>query len=92
MKTFKSNKIVELLLNKARDHVKCADIDLGYVDMANEEINVALRLVEEKEGYTVDDVLNEMYEYTNWDKLAQNKKVWDYLDKLYRYKWELKRK
>lgn len=92
MKTFKSNKTVELLLNKARTHINNVDMDLDFADMANEEINIALRLAEEKKGYTTVYVLNEMYEYTNWDKLVQNKKAWDYLDKITRYKWELKRK
>ena len=90
MKTFKKNKTVELLLNNARTHIDCVDMDLHFVDMADEEINVALRLAVEKKGYTVVDVLNEMYEYTNWDKLRLNKKAWDYLVKINRCKYELK--
>ena len=81
MKTFKSNKTIQLLLNEARAYINYVDVDLDFADMAKEDINIALRLAEEKKGYTVVDVLNEMHEYTNWDKLVQNKKACVYLEK-----------
>ena len=90
MKTFKSNTTVKLLLDEARTHLQYADLDLIFVDMAYEEINVALRLSQEKKGYTIKDVLNEMHEYTNWNELTQNQKVCDYLNKVNTFKREIR--
>ena len=64
MKTIRNYKMVEMLLNKAREHVQLATEDLDYADMALEEIHVAVRISKPKKGYTIMDVINEIYEYT----------------------------
>lgn len=89
MKTFKKNKIVEMLLDKARDNAQLAEVDLDYADMASEEISVALRLATPKKGYTVSDVIDEIYEYTGiMNKDCVAKYICDVSD----FKWNYKHK
>jgi hypothetical protein len=92
MKTFKSNKTVELLLNNARTHIDCVDMDLHFVDMADEELNVAFRLAEPKKGYTAIDVLNEMDEYTGWNEMLKNSNINDYVFAVKNFMYEYKHK
>jgi hypothetical protein len=64
MKAIKKNKMVETLLDMAREHVQLATVDLDFVDMAMEEISVVMRIATPKKGYTEKDVEEEIYEYT----------------------------
>lgn len=79
MKTCKKDKTVEMLLKKARDHFQLATIDLIFVDMASQELNVAIRLAKPKKGYSIIDVINEMHEYTSWNEILKNPIVNDYV-------------
>lgn len=92
MKTFKKNTTIYMLLDIAKRHVELAEIDLDYLDMANEELNVAIRLSEEKKGYTIVDVINEMYDYINFKVLWENPKTANYIEKVSKFKFELKKK
>ena len=64
MKTFKKNKTVELLIEKARRHAHLATCDLDFADMACQEIFVAVGIATSKKGYGISDVIIEIYEYT----------------------------
>lgn len=88
MKTLKKNKMVEMLLDKARYHVQLATADLDFADMASEEISVAVRIATPKKGYTDKDVIDEIYEYTGI--LSKNTVVLKYLYALSDFKWEYK--
>lgn len=90
MKTFKKNATVEKLLEMAKRNVKLAETDLDFLDMASEELNVAIRLSEEKKGYSVDDVMDEMMSYTNFESLWNNPKTAKYLDEISSLKFKLK--
>lgn len=50
METFKKDKTVEMLLEKARNHFQFATINLNFVDMGSQELNAAIRLAESKKG------------------------------------------
>lgn len=89
MKTLKKNKMVEMLLDMARDHAQLAEVDLSYADMASEEISVAVRLASSKKGYTLSDVIGEIYEYTGiMNKGCVEKYILDVSD----FKWNYKHK
>ena len=79
MKTFKKDKTVEMLLEKARSHFQFSTNDLNFVDMGSQELNVAIRLAEPKKGYSITDVINEMDEYTGWYEILKNPIVNDYV-------------
>lgn len=91
MKTFKKNAMVYKLLDMAKYHVELAEIDLDYLDMAIEELNVAIRLSEEKKGYSVVDVINEMFSYTKFEKLWDNQKTASYIEKVSNFKFDFKK-
>lgn len=92
MKTFKKNKTVELLLKKARDHFQFGTMDLDFIDMGSQELNVAFRLAEPKKGYTASDVLNEMDAYTGWDEMLKNSDINDYVFALNNFRYDYKHK
>lgn len=48
MKNIKKDKMVEMLLDKARKHAQLATVNLDYADMAMEEISVAARIATPK--------------------------------------------
>lgn len=88
MKTLKKDKMVEMLLNKARKHAQLATVDLDYADMAMEEISVAVRIATPKKGYTDKDVIDEIYEYTG--VLNQSSVVSSYIYAVSDFKWSYK--
>lgn len=88
MKTFKKDKIVELLLDNARQHANLATSDLDFADMACEEIYLAVRLATPKKGYGVNEVINEIYEYTGI--MNKSSAVSDYIFAVNNFKWEYK--
>lgn len=88
MKTFKKDKMVEVLLDKARRHVQLAAVDLDFADMAYEEMSVATRMAISKKGYTEKDVIDEIYEYTGL--LNQNSVVTNYIYDISDFKWKYK--
>lgn len=90
MKTFKKNKTVELLLKKAHNHFQFATIDLDFIDIGSQELNVAFRLAEPKKGYTDIDVLNEMYAYTGWNEMLKNSDINDYVFALNNFRYGYK--
>lgn len=91
MKTFKKNSMVEKLLDMAKYHVELAEINLDFLDMAIEELNVAIRLSEEKKGYSIVDVINEMYSYTKFETLWNNQKTASYMEKVSNFKYDIKK-
>ena len=88
MRTFKKNKMVEMILERARYHAQLATVDLDFADMASEEISVAVRFAIPKKGYTVKDVIDEVYEYT--ELLNQNSVVANYICAVSDFKWQYK--
>lgn len=92
MKTFKKDKTVELLLEKARDHFQFATINLNFVDMGSQELNVAIRLAEPKKGYSIIDVVDEMNEYTGWNEILKNPIVNDYVFAIVSVKFQYEHK
>lgn len=50
MKTLKYDKMVKMLLDKARSHAQLATVDLDFADMASEEISIAARIAIPKKG------------------------------------------
>lgn len=92
MKTFKKDKTVELLLEKARGHFQFATINLNFVDMGSQELNVAIRLAEPKKGYSIIDVVDEMNEYTGWNEILKNPIVNDYVFAIVSVKFQYEHK
>ena len=92
MKSFKKNKTVELLLEKARDYFQFATINLNFVDMGSQELNVAIRLAEPKKGYSIIDVVNEMNEYTGWNEILKNPIVNGYVFAIVSVKFQYEHK
>lgn len=88
MKTIKKDKTVEMLIDKAWLHAQLAAVDLDFADMASEEISVAARVAIPKKGYTVKDVIDEIYEYTGL--LKQNSVVTNYIYAINDFKCEYK--
>ena len=88
MKTFKRNNTVELLIENARYHAHLATCDLDFADMACEEISVAVRNATPKKGYGINDVINEIYEYTGI--LNKSSVVSDYILAVSNFKHEYK--
>lgn len=88
MKTFKEDKMVKVLLDKARSHVQLATMDLDFADMAYEEMSVAMRMAISKKGYTEKDVIDEIYEYTGI--LNQESVVTNYIYAIRDFKWKYK--
>lgn len=91
MKTFKKNTMVYKLLDMAKNNVELAETDLDFLDMAMEELNVAVRLSEEKKGYSLVDVINEMYSYTKFETLWNNQKTASYIESLSNFKFYFKK-
>lgn len=91
MKTFKKSAMVEKLLDMAKKHFELAEIDLDYLDMGVEELNVAIRLSDEKKGYSIVDVIDEMYSYTKFETLWNNQKTASYIQKASNFKHDLKK-
>ena len=92
MKTIRNNKTVELLVENAKGHMILSEIDLDFLDMAIEEINVAFRMASPKDDYTIADVLNEIYEVTGYDKIANNSRATEYLNALRTFKHEFRQR
>ena len=90
MKTIKKNKMVEMLLDNARQHAQLATVDLDFADMASEEISVAVRMANPKKGYTEKDVIDEIYGYTGI--LNQSSVVSNYIYAVSNFKWNYKHK
>ena len=95
MKTIKANKMVMELLEDARIHIRLALGDsiskLDYLDMAMQEINVAFRKAKLKKGYEWSDLLDEIYEYTNWFNLGKDSKCTDYIERVREVKRQMKK-
>ena len=88
MKTFKKNKMIDMLLEKARHHAQLSTVDLDFADMACEEVSVAIRLAIPKKGYNEIDVIDEIYEYTGL--MSQNSVVKNYIYAISDFKWNYK--
>lgn len=88
MKAIKKDKMVEMLLDKARKHAQLATADLDFADMAVEEISVAARIATPKKGYTDKDVIDEIYEYVGI--LNQSSVVSAYIYAVSDFKWRYK--
>lgn len=94
MRTIKKNNFIMEILEDARTHVQLAMGEsiskLDFLDMSYEEINLVLRKATIKKGFSIGDVLDEIYEYTGWLSLYKDDKCADYINKVNDFKRSLK--
>lgn len=94
MKTIKKNNFIMEILEDARTHVQLAMGEsiskLDFLDMADAEINLAFRKATIKKGFSMNEVLDEIYEYTGWMNLYKDNKCADYIHKVNDLKRSLK--
>lgn len=94
MRTFKKNNFIMEILEDAREHVQLALGEsiskLDFLDMADAEINLAFRMVTIKKGFSLGEVLDEIYEYTGWMNIYKDNKCAEYIHKVSDFKRSLK--